>query len=103
MNKFRKANTGRMLPEKWILGGICRETREVFMVAVPNRTADILLGVIREKIREGSTIMSDCQAAYNMVGWELDNKMGRDNTVHIIGWRRRHIQTSTSQPQPQFR
>ena len=55
-----------MLPEQWIFGGICRETREVFMVAVPNRTADVL-GVIREKIRAGSTIMSDCWSAYNMV------------------------------------
>ena len=64
---FRKSNTGRLMPEQWIFGGICRETREVFMVAVPNFTADVLLGVVREKIREGSTVISDCWSSYNLV------------------------------------
>ena len=69
---FRKSNTGQMLPEQWIFGGICRETREVFMVAVPNRTANVLLDVIKEKICEGSTIISDCWKAYNMVKFYVD-------------------------------
>ena len=63
------------MPEQWIFGGICRETREVFMVAVPNRTADVLLGVVREKIREGSTVISDCWSSYNLVRddvWSFD-------------------------------
>ena len=55
------------MPEQWIFGGICRDTREVFMVAVPNRSADVLLGVVRDKIREGSTVISDCCSSYNMV------------------------------------
>ena len=55
------------MPEQWIFGGICRETREVFMVTVPNRSADVLLGVVRDKIREGSTVISDCWPSYNMV------------------------------------
>ena len=55
------------MPEQWIFGGIYRETQEVFMVAVPNRSVDVLLGVVRDKIREGSTVMSDCWSSCNMV------------------------------------
>ena len=45
------------------------------MVAVPNRTADVLLGVVREKIREGPTVISDCWSSYNLVRddvWSFD-------------------------------
>ena len=84
-----------MLPEQWIFGGICRETREVFMVAVPNRTADVLLGVIREKIRAGSTIMLDCWSAYIMV-YEYNIEM------FFIDRRRWHIQSFAGQPQQKF-
>ena len=30
----RKNRAGRILPQQWVLGGICRETREYFMETV---------------------------------------------------------------------
>jgi len=33
----RKNNCGRVLYQQWIFGGICRETKEVFLVEVPDR------------------------------------------------------------------
>ena len=64
----RKYNRGRILQgsmtDGWVFGGICRETKEIFMVRVPNRRRDTLYEVIKEHIREGSIIMSDEWAAY---------------------------------------
>ena len=60
----RKNNQGRILPPTWVFGGICRESRECFMVEVPDRTAKTLLEIIKERIAVGTTVISDCWRAY---------------------------------------
>ena len=70
----RKYKRGRMLANEkpgegsqqrgWVFGGICRETREVFMVRVPDRTRVTLYGYIKKHIREGTNIISDEWRAY---------------------------------------
>ena len=61
----RKNHAGRVLNEVWVFGGICRETRQRFALRVPNRSAATLLPLIQMHIEAGSTIHSDCWAAYN--------------------------------------
>ena len=60
----RKYNVGRTLPTQWVFGGICRETRDCFMYAVPDRSAETLLTTIQECILPGTTIISDKWRAY---------------------------------------
>ena len=38
-----KNNCGRVLPKQWAFGGICRETKDLFVVTVLNRTGSTLL------------------------------------------------------------
>jgi len=61
----RKNHRGRQLPQQWAFGGICRETAECFMFAVPDRGAATLMPIITQCIRPGTTIISDQWRAYN--------------------------------------
>lgn len=61
----RKYHRGRIIEGQWVFGGIERESKEVFVVAVPDRTSATLIGIIKERIRPGTTIISDCWRAYD--------------------------------------
>lgn len=68
----RKNNCGRVLPPQWIFGGYCVETKEKFVLSVPDRTANTLLPLIEKHILPNSKIASDCWRAYNNIE-QLDN------------------------------
>jgi transposase-like protein len=50
-----------------VFGGICRETKQIFMTLVKSSDAKTLLGVINERIEKNTTIVSDLWRAYNNV------------------------------------
>ena len=56
---------GRVVPPRWVFGGISPTTKEGFIVFVPNRCAHTLLPLIQDNIAAGSYIHSDAWAGYH--------------------------------------
>lgn len=62
----RKYNRGRTSTNNqvWVVGGICRETKEFFIERVERRDKDTLHPIIVRNVAEQSRIMTDCWRAY---------------------------------------
>ncbi|XP_005108056.1 uncharacterized protein LOC101855051 isoform X1 [Aplysia californica] len=56
----RKFNRGRVANGQWVFGGICRETKECFLVPVQDRTQETLVNLIKKHVAPGTIIRSDC-------------------------------------------
>jgi transposase-like protein len=55
----RKYNVGHAVNQQWVFGGICRETHECFIFAVPDRASETLQEIIASWIKPKTTIISD--------------------------------------------
>ena len=58
---------GRIVRQRWVLGGFCRETNEGFLTFVPRRNAITLLPIIVENVAHGSLVLSDMWRSYNNI------------------------------------
>ena len=67
INARRKYNKGRISPQCWVFGGICRETKIAFAQIVPNRSSETLIPIIQERIMDGSTLYSDEWRSYDII------------------------------------
>lgn len=56
----RKHHRGHRVKRQWVFGGYEREKGNCFMVSVENRPADTLLKVIKDWVKPGTTMISDC-------------------------------------------
>ena len=80
----RKYNVGRVVEGQWVFGGICRETRQFFMVPVPDCTLDTLLCIIKEYIEPGTTIISDYWKAYDCPGSESYTHLKVNHKLNFV-------------------
>ena len=66
----------------WILGGVCRETKDVFLKQCDNNLRDraTLEHIIANHVEKGSRILTDGWAAYTHL-----NKLGYTWDIHGIG------------------
>lgn len=54
-----------MRETQWLYGGVVRGNfQDAFLVPVADRSAATLLPILQEYVLPGSTVMSDCWAAY---------------------------------------
>ena len=62
----RKYNRGRRVAGEhvWIFGGICRETKERFIVRVPDRKKSTLWPLLRKFVAPGSILVTDDFKSY---------------------------------------
>uniref|UniRef100_A0A5S6Q5P4 ISXO2-like transposase domain-containing protein n=1 Tax=Trichuris muris TaxID=70415 RepID=A0A5S6Q5P4_TRIMR len=61
----RKYSQGWVLPQAWVLGGVCLETGQCFLARVADRSAATLIDVIKENVADGSTVVRDEWRGYN--------------------------------------
>ncbi|KAK3881172.1 hypothetical protein Pcinc_014377 [Petrolisthes cinctipes] len=85
-NKFRrrKYNATRLVEDQWVFGGICQETRAVFLVPVEKCDQETLLNVIRERVEPGTTIISDCWRAYNCLEEEGYRHLTVNHSINFV-------------------
>ncbi|GIX95128.1 DDE_Tnp_IS1595 domain-containing protein [Caerostris darwini] len=69
---LKSISCGRVLPEQWVFGGICRETKDSFVFTVLNSTGSTFLNKIIENIEDGSTIYSDSWKGYQTNRIEIE-------------------------------
>ena len=60
----RKYHHGHRAEGVWVAGGFCRETRDIFAVAVEDRTAETLINIIERYVEPGTIIYTDCRKGY---------------------------------------
>ncbi|CAG4920008.1 unnamed protein product [Colias eurytheme] len=63
----RKYNRGRRVEGHWVLGMVDDETNELRLEVCPNneRSAEVLIPLIKKHVAEGSIIHTDCWRAYD--------------------------------------
>lgn len=80
----RKYNRGRIIKQTWVFGCFERESRKIFITPVVNRSAETLLGFIKNHIENGTTIISDCWKAYDLLSNEGFTHLKVNHSLNFV-------------------
>ncbi|KFD63859.1 hypothetical protein M514_24007 [Trichuris suis] len=80
----RKSHTGRKYPRQWVFWGICREMGESFLVPVADRSSRTLIPLIRQYIKPGTTVISDCWGGYRRLSREDYTHLRMNHSINFL-------------------
>jgi len=92
----RKYNRGHYVKGQWVFGGVERGTGRTFLVAVHDRSAETLIGLIKQWILPGTTIISDCWAAYSSLHEEGYTHFTVNHSIEFVSETGAHTNTIES-------
>jgi len=80
----RKYNKGHHVEGQWIFGGSERGSGKMFLVPVEKRDSATLVGIIKQWIKPGTLIMSDCWKAYDKLDKEGYEHLTVNHSVEFV-------------------
>ena len=80
----RKYNVCRVIEGQWVFGGICRQTKDFFLVPVASRDSATLVAIIRDRIQPNTTIISDCWKAYKCLKDEAFQHLTVNHSMNFV-------------------
>ncbi|GBM03031.1 hypothetical protein AVEN_14544-1 [Araneus ventricosus] len=80
----RKYNRGRRVEGKWVFGELLRYSNECFFEVVDERSADVLLEVIKRRILPDTTVISDCLSSYSCLSDEGFKHLTVNHSVTFV-------------------
>jgi len=85
-SKFGKGkyHQGHYVKGQWVFGGIEMGTGRTFLVAVHDRSAETLIGITKQWILPGTTIISDCWPAYSSLREEGYTHFTVNHSVEFV-------------------
>ncbi|XP_061191636.1 uncharacterized protein LOC133199826 [Saccostrea echinata] len=80
----RKFHKGRKVEGVWVFGGIERGSKKCFFTTMTDRSRETLLGIIKQNILPGTTIISDCWKAYDILDQEGFDHLKVNHSLHFV-------------------
>ena len=77
-------NRGHFVEGQWVFGGVERDSGRCFIVAIPDRTSETLLGLIETWIEPGTLIISDCWKAYDRLNERDFEHATVNHSLHFV-------------------
>ena len=79
-----KYHRGCKIEEKWVLSGLCHETKACFLVPVEPRDKETLLPIIRAQILSGTRVMSDLWRSYDCLKDEGFKHLTVNHSINFV-------------------